>query len=84
MARVALLCGATATDTGDAVVSKIEQRIGDNFILPKDFQVVNTPDVTADPTLVVTPGTKKAKLAAFWDEMRTRPSWKKVYDDKLH
>lgn len=81
LVRVALLCGASASDGGDAVIAKIEQRIGDNFVLPKDFQTIN---VNADPMLATTPGAKRAKLAAFWDEMRVRQSWKKAYGDQLH
>lgn len=84
LARIAFLSGGLASDTGDAIVTKIEQRVGDNFALPKDFQTFISPDLNADPSLTITPGAKRAKLAAFWDEMKMRPSWKKVYGDKLH
>lgn len=83
VARVAFLCGCSASDGGDAVVAKIEGRIADGFILPKNFQTMVAPDLNADPSLAITPGAKRAKLAAFWDEMAARPSWKGIYGQGL-
>ncbi|KAH8120159.1 hypothetical protein DFH11DRAFT_1558649 [Phellopilus nigrolimitatus] len=84
LARVANDCEGLATDSGDTIVAKIEKRVGNNFTLPKNFQSIISPDLGADPSLNITPGAKRAKLAAFWDEMKGRSSWKKVYGDKLH
>ena len=83
LARLAFLCGCSATDSGDAVVSKLEARVGDGLTFPKDFQTMIAPDLKTDPTLATTPGAKRAKLAALWDEMTQRPGWKKVYSQGL-
>ncbi|KAL5535377.1 hypothetical protein ACEPAF_3471 [Sanghuangporus sanghuang] len=84
LARIAALCGGLATDNGDVIISKIESRIGDRFALPKDFQQIVAPELGADPFLQITPGAKRVKLAVFWDEMKGRASWMKVYRDGLH
>lgn len=84
VARIASLCGAVAADNGDTVIAKIEQRIGDRFALPKDFAQIASPELGADPSLQITPGAKRVKLAVFWDEMKGRASWMKVYRDGLH
>ena len=73
-----------AADSGDTVITKIEQRIGDQFALPKDFAQIASPELGADPSLQITPGAKRVKLAVFWDEMKGRASWMKVYRDGLH
>jgi len=83
IARVAFLCGCSSSDGGDVVVAKIEGRIGDGFALPKNFQTIVAPDLSADPTLAATPGAKRSKLAAFWDEMIARPSWKGIFSQGL-
>lgn len=84
LARVASLCDGLHTDSGDTIIAKIESRIGDGFVLPKNYQSVISPDLAVDPSQEITPGAKRVKLAAFWDEMKERPSWKKVYADNLH
>lgn len=84
LARVASLCDGLHTDSGDTIIAKIEARIGDGFVLPKTFQAVVAPDLTADPSLEITPGAKRVKLAAFWDEIKARSSWKKVYGEGLY
>ena len=84
LARIVTLCEGLPTDDGDTIISKIEASIGDGFTLPKDFQTVASPDLTTDPSLQITPGAKRTKLAAFWDEITRRASWKKVYGEGLH
>ena len=91
LARVAYLAGAEPNESGDTVIAKIEARVGADFALPKSFQTVVVPKdpaaAAADEgaaALQVAPGAKRVKLAAFWDEMKIRPSWKKVYGEKLH
>lgn len=84
---MAYLSDASPTDNGDTVIAKIEVRVGGGFALPKSFQTIVVPKnpAAAEGTeLQLTPGAKRAKLAAFWDEMRIRPSWSKVYGEKLH
>ncbi|EJD04111.1 uncharacterized protein FOMMEDRAFT_140176 [Fomitiporia mediterranea MF3/22] len=85
LARIAFLCDGLTSDDGDTIVAKIETRIGGGFTLPKDFQSVAspTPNQVPDPSLEITPGAKRVKLAAFWDEMKQRSSWKKVYGESL-
>jgi glutathione S-transferase len=84
LARVAALSGAEFGDTGPVAVAKIEARIGSGFALPRDFEGMpetqRTPTVGNDAPHVV----KQARLAAFWDAMRERPSWQKVYGSGLH
>lgn len=91
LARIAYLCGAVPDESGDSVVAKIEARVGTDFALPKSFQTLVVPKnpaaAAADEgaaALQIAPGAKQAKLAAFWDEMKVRASWKKVYGEKLH
>jgi len=54
-------------NTGDEAISLLESHIGDGFMLPKVFKVQGE--------------TREAqsKLAAFWDTMKARRSWQKVY-----
>jgi hypothetical protein len=63
-----MLAGGTAEDDGNAAVAKLETHIGNGFVLPKDIQ--------AD--------SQQSKLGAFWDAVKERPSWKKVYGKGLY
>jgi len=83
LARIVKLSGGSASDDGDTIVAKLEARVGDNFAFTKDFTSTNVPDLKEDPELVTKPGTKRVKLAAFWDEMKLRPSWNGVYGEGL-
>lgn len=84
LTRLAVCCGASASDDGDAIIAQLEAKVGGNFAFPKDYQTTAVADAKVDPALAVTPGAKRVKLAAFWDEMKARPSWKKVYAAGLH
>jgi len=54
-------------------MKKIEKHVGNGFILPEDFlSSAFSPFTDEKPVL-------KSRLAAFWDAMRARPSWKRVY-----
>jgi hypothetical protein len=83
LARVAALSGAQASDSGGVAIAKIEAHVGGGFSLPRDFAV---PEAQRTPTAGTdaTAPPKQAKLAAFWDTFRERPSWQKVYADGLH
>ncbi|TFK41184.1 hypothetical protein BDQ12DRAFT_679037 [Crucibulum laeve] len=72
LATVVKLAGGAVTDNGNTVISKLEEYIGNGFGLPKDFE--STKDGSRPP---------QSKLAAFWDAVRERPSWKKVYREGL-
>lgn len=68
LTRIAALSGAKATDDGNTVIAKLERHIEEGFTLPKETQ----------------PTGQQSKLAVFWDVVKERPSWKKVYADGLH
>jgi len=65
---VVMLAGGEAGDDGSVAIGKLEGYCGCE--LPKDFQLV---DVRRKDAAV-------SKLAAFWDAMSERESWKKVYN----
>ncbi|EPQ60654.1 hypothetical protein GLOTRDRAFT_113234 [Gloeophyllum trabeum ATCC 11539] len=79
LARLVSLAGGNVSDKGDGAISKLENHIGNGFVLPKDFQW-NPPQRDGSEVQPVT----QSKLAAFWDAVKERPSWKKVYADGLH
>lgn len=83
-ARVAWLVGAQVADDGNTVVSKVEGHVGDSFNLPKDFSVAEARRRAGLPAVNVPATERQARLAAFWDAIKERPSWKKVYRDELH
>ena len=84
ISRIAFLCGATASENGASVVGKIEMHVGGGFTLPKEFSVVEARRRAGHPAANVESPEHQSKLAAFWDTMRERPSWKKVYGEGLH
>jgi len=71
--RIVWLCGGKANDDGATVVKKIEEHIG-GLKLARDF--------VFEPARGK--GEKQSKLAAFWDAIRERPSWKKIYGEGLY
>jgi len=79
LARVAKLTGGLPTDDGNAIVSKIESRLGCTFT--QDISVVEARRRAGlDPgTVPPADGRRQSRLAALWDSMRERESWKKVY-----
>lgn len=68
------LSGGLYEDNGDTVIEKLEAHVGGGLALPKDFKVEDAQGKTE----------KHSKLAAFWDAMRVRPSWKEVYGQGLY
>lgn len=79
-----MLCGADAQDSGNTVVQKLEAHVGGGFSLPKDFSVTEARRRAGLPPGNVSPTERQTRFAAFWDAMKERPSWKKVYADGLH
>ncbi|KAL0581633.1 hypothetical protein V5O48_000449 [Marasmius crinis-equi] len=77
LAVVARLAGAAPSDDGDTAIGKLEKHIGNGFSVPRSTLAIDLMKVEGDR-----PGSR-SKLAAFWDTMRERPSWKKVYADGL-
>jgi len=68
MTRLVALVGGTSSDDGRTVVKKIEEHFGGMLVLPKNHQVG---------------GRKDSKLAMFWDAIKDRASWKKIYKTGL-
>lgn len=83
LAHIASLLGCTDADSGDELIARLEARIGSQFKFPKDFQLMVVPDLHANPAQKVTLEEKRAKLAVFWEAMKTRSSWKKAYPGGL-
>ena len=84
LARIAFLAGATAAADGNEAIAKIEAHVGGEFALPKDFSVAEARRRAGIPAPNVESTEKQTKFAAFWDAMKERPSWKKVYAEGLH
>lgn len=84
LARIAFLSGAVASDDGNTAVGKIELHIGGGFSLPKDFTVAEARRRAGLAATNLDSTERQNKLAAFWDVMKERPSWKKVYANGLH
>ncbi|RPD82505.1 hypothetical protein L226DRAFT_578786 [Lentinus tigrinus ALCF2SS1-7] len=84
LARIASLSGASASDDGNAAVAKIEAHVGDGFSLDREFSVAEARRRAGIPVTGVEPTERQSKLAAFWDAVKERPSWKKVYGEGLH
>jgi hypothetical protein len=66
------LCGGDGNDDGATVVKKIEEQIG-GVKLARDFVV--------EPARGK--GERQNKVGAFWDAIRERPGWKKIYGQGL-
>ncbi|EJF66744.1 hypothetical protein BD309DRAFT_973410 [Dichomitus squalens] len=84
LSRIASLSGATPAEDGTSVLGKIEAHVGDEFTLPKEFSVVEARRRAGLVAGNIEPSERQNKLAAFWDAIKERPSWKKVYGAGLH
>ncbi|KAI0756942.1 hypothetical protein C8Q80DRAFT_1215734 [Daedaleopsis nitida] len=84
LARIAFLSGGTASDDGNTVIAKIEAHIGSGFTLPKDFSIAEARRRAGIPVNGTESTEQQSKLATFWDTMKERASWKKVYGTELH
>lgn len=71
------LAGGSGSDNGNTVVGKLEKHIGGGFKLERDF-------ITEQERQEKGNSEKASKLGAFWDELRERKSWKKVYGEGLY
>lgn len=83
LTRIAKLAGANPSDDGNTMTSKIEAHI-DGLQIPKDFSVTEARRRAGLPPANVQTNDRQNRFAAFWDAMKERPSWKKVYADGLH
>lgn len=77
LARLVKLSGGAYENDGNTAIGKLENHIGSGFALPKDFQAEDAQRKEARPVY-------QSKLGAFWDAMRQRASWKKVYGQGIY
>ena len=76
-----MLSGGRVTDEGDEALTKVEGHIGSEFQLARDF----APSLAGGaPRQDAGRPAYQSKLAAFWDAIRERASFKKVYADALY
>lgn len=77
LSRVVKLAGGTKNDDGETIVLKLEKYIGGGFVIPRNFlaEQVRHENVKHE---------KQTKIGVFWDAVRERPGWKKVYGDGLY
>jgi len=75
LTRVVKLASGTKDDNGETVVVKLEEYIGGGFVMPRDYYPADQ---------VRSENGKQTKIGAFWDAIRERPGWKKVYADGLY
>lgn len=76
-ARLVRLAGGSISDDGNTAIERLERHIGGGFVLPKNFLAVDARRKDPQPV-------HQSKLAAFWDAVRERPSWKKIYANGLY
>lgn len=79
-----MLSGATPSEDGNAVLAKIEAHVGDGLTLMKEFSIAEARRRAGIPAAGVEPTERQSKLAAFWDSVKERSSWKRVYGEGLH
>ncbi|CDO71605.1 hypothetical protein BN946_scf184911.g75 [Trametes cinnabarina] len=84
LTHIAFLVGANADEDGNTVIGRIEAHVGDGFNLPKDFSVAEARRRAGLAASNVDSTERQSKLAAFWDAIKERASWKKVYANGLH
>ncbi|THV04974.1 hypothetical protein K435DRAFT_816816 [Dendrothele bispora CBS 962.96] len=72
LTRVVLLAGGSPEEDGNTVIGKLESHVGNGLAIPKTTRAVGEETVS------------KSKLAEFWDVVKERNSWQKVYSNGLH
>lgn len=77
LARVVKLAGGTKDDNGEIIIVKLEEYIGGGLVIPRDFLAEQVRRENAKDE-------KQTKIGAFWDAVRERPGWKKVYGNGLY
>lgn len=76
-----MLSGGKITDEGDVAITKVENHIGSEFHFARDFAA---PAAGGAPRQDGGRPVYQSKLAAFWDAMKERSSFQKVYANGLH
>ncbi|EEB96612.1 hypothetical protein MPER_04226 [Moniliophthora perniciosa FA553] len=77
LARIVKLAGASAADDGNAVIEKVEKHVGGGYTIPRVVLPVDLMRMEGDRPV------SRSKLAALWDTLKERQSWKKVYAQGL-
>ncbi|THH19728.1 hypothetical protein EW146_g1481 [Bondarzewia mesenterica] len=72
------LSGGSTMDNGADAIRKLEQHVGGGFRLPKDAFPPSSQAPSSEGTTPTNP-VAQAKLSIIWDNVKERPSWKKVY-----
>ncbi|THH06021.1 hypothetical protein EW146_g9742 [Bondarzewia mesenterica] len=65
-------------DNGADAIRKLERHVVDGFRLPKDAFPPSLQAPSSEGTTLMNP-VAQAKLSIIWDNVKERPSWKKVY-----
>lgn len=73
LSHLVRLAGGSPSDDGDVAIKRVEKHIGNGFVFPEDFLSPAFSPFTEEKAVA------RSKLAAFWDAMKSRSSWKKVY-----
>ncbi|KAJ4486094.1 hypothetical protein J3R30DRAFT_3655362 [Lentinula aciculospora] len=76
LATLIMLAGGNMSDNGNVVIEKLEKHIGSSLVLPK---VVPSEAPRTDTER----SSARTKLGMYWDTVRERSSWKKVYGNGL-
>ncbi|PCH33676.1 hypothetical protein WOLCODRAFT_22163 [Wolfiporia cocos MD-104 SS10] len=84
LARLVKLSGGTIADDGNIAVGKLEEHVSVGFSLPQDVAVTESRRRAGLPIPDPESSERQNRLAAFWDAIKERPSFKKVYADDLH
>jgi glutathione S-transferase len=79
LSRIIMLSGGRITDDGDVAITKIEAHIEPEFHFTRDF-AAPAGGARQDEGRPAS----QSKLAAFWDAMRERSSFQKVYANGLY
>ncbi|KAG2751969.1 hypothetical protein P692DRAFT_20830415 [Suillus brevipes Sb2] len=74
LSHLVKLAGGSPSDDGDIAIKRVEKHIGNEFVFPKDFLSSSAFSPFTEEKAVA-----RSKLAAFWDAMKSRSSWNKVY-----
>ncbi|KAG1769202.1 hypothetical protein EDD22DRAFT_997199 [Suillus occidentalis] len=73
LSHLVRLAGGSPSDDGDIAIKRVEKHIGNGFVFPKDFLSSAFSPFTEEKAVA------RSKLAAFWDAMKSRSSWNKIY-----
>jgi len=82
LARIVVLSGGRINEEGDVVVTRVESHIGSGIQFTRGFAAL--PATGGAPRQDGGHPAYQSKLAVFWDAMRERSSFRKVYANGLY